>query len=471
MKNTFKYLSLTLTYIFLGLSFIACKGKHNEAVEVLFYETEDVEIPKLLNDDPYRTQGGYAYYYHHQHGEKTMPICAWYAPPPAIDGYPNQITIEDYQTLAASGINTIYELHTVERENRLKGLYYANEVGLVYYVHDETPIEALNESGYEILEEKYGWYMNKPAYGGNLLKDEPGLVDFEKIATAVKEWSKSKYGNVKHAYVNHMPSYAESGQLYYGAPYWDKVAPEEIIWADYVKEYISLAKPAVYSYDFYPYWRGDKIFDDYFKCLSTAKREAAKGNIPFWNFIQVGNLQTMHMLTYSQFSWQVQTSLAYGVKGIQWFCYWQPLGWYDQVMGLVDRYGNKTIYYDMVQKINAQIAAVDEVLMQCAQKGVIQMGNSPDALPEEDKLDKFEKLVNASAEGDAIIGCFEYRDTGKSVYYVVCNSDENSAKVQLAFDKNYAVKKVQDATATHLASCEEITINLPAGEGALVVVG
>ena len=102
----------------------------------------------VINDDTYRNKGGYAYYTHSQHGKNTMPICAWYAPPPPQDGYPiDQITLENYKIMAESGINTIYGFHDDIKENVIKGLKLANQVNMVYYVHDKKAIAALNEKG------------------------------------------------------------------------------------------------------------------------------------------------------------------------------------------------------------------------------------------------------------------------------------------------------------------------------------
>jgi uncharacterized repeat protein (TIGR02543 family) len=72
--------------------------------------------------DEWRSQAGYNYFYFAQLGDDVMPIGAWSSPPPnktvalnttgeMVTYSTNQITLENYQVLAESGINVAYPLH------------------------------------------------------------------------------------------------------------------------------------------------------------------------------------------------------------------------------------------------------------------------------------------------------------------------------------------------------------------------
>lgn len=464
---------------------------------------ESIYMPDSLNNDPYRTNGGYAYYYHYQHGEKVMPIAAWSPPPPDTTTTlgtfsTNQITLDNYRRMADCGINTAYGLYarggpesSTKKSYINDALTYADKTGIVYYVKDASAVGTLTTYGADRMETYYGWYMNRKAYGGTLVKDEPGTGDyydktdgagqpvkpFAEFAEANTIWKESKYGKTKNMHVNNLPCYASAAQLYYDAGSTADSAPVNYSgqnWGNFVKEYVENVKPMAYSYDFYPFRGGTATFGNYYYSLSAARSQAAAGNIPYWVFCQVGYFNSPGSeLTYAQTAIQVSTALAYGAKGIQWFNYWQPLEFAEScISACVDHYGLKTKYYPWVQSINHHVAAVDEVLMQCKNVGVIQIGNSYDAIPNGDKLSSYAKVTSTSgSSGDALIGCFEYRDTGKSVYYVASNNYDAGATVNLAFNGTYNVQTVAGTETTDYTNRNSIEITVPAGEGVLVVVG
>ncbi len=454
-------------------------------------EEEGANMPTELVEDSYRQQGGYSYYYHYQHTPTTMPIAAWSPPPPnlstSIGNFTtNQITLDNYQKMADAGFNAAYGLYErllgvtdIDKTNVTNALNYANQTGIVYYVKDSSVAGNLADMGSSALENYYSWYMNKPAYGGTLLVDEPGMNSFDSIAEAQNLWRETKYGNVKNLLVNHLPAYASQSQLQFGAG--DTSTPTETTytWAQFVQTYIEKVNPAVYSYDFYPYRGGGSYFDNYYQSLSDARTQAAAGNIPYWVFCQVGYFNTGTTLTYAQTALQVSTALAYGAKGIQWFNYWQPLEFaVSPISACVDHFGVKTIYYDMVQKINNHIAAVDDVLMQCCNKGVIQIGSSYDDIPTTDLLGSYGALTSTSGStGSALIGCFEYRDTGKYVYYIASNNYSSDASINFTFNNSYDIETIkyssssQESVKANYTSRSSMTFNVSAGEGMLVVVG
>ena len=323
-------------------------------------------------------------------------------------------------------------------------------------------------------------YMDKPAYGGTILIDEPGAVNFADIGEATAAWKNSKYSNTL-AYVNMLPNYAADWQLddcqgtggtYTGAAYNS--------YEEWIQRYLTYSQPQVFSYDHYPYLFTQPNFfrDGWYNNLSNVRYWTMKANVPYWVYGQLGGWpeygQTIdpstQYLTYGHTALQFNSMLSYGAKGIQYYNYFMPpnyisAGNYTSAT-MVD--GTPTPYYAQIQRINKQVAAIDDVLLRSAWKGIIQIGSSPATIPDGDKVPSYGALSSYSGTGNAIIGCFEYRDIGWA-YYVTTNDVYNASTVTLNFNGNYNVRTVQDGESS-TASADKITLSIPAGEGVLVVV-
>jgi len=448
----------------------------------------------------WKATNGYNYFYYTQLGTDVMPIGAWSSPPPAatvtVAGvkkeFPtNQITLANYQTLKESGINAIYGLYdsvwsndnsTTQRANVAKALDCAEQTGMVYVVRDGNAYTALSSKGNSAWSQ-FEFYMNHPAYGGTLFVDEPGYDQFDEIGAAMKLWNANElYGDNKLALVNNLPIYSSAPQLYYGIATQNTTAPTDYTGANFeawVRAYLDMTQARVYSYDFYPYTLyGNRYMADpngygFFDNISVVRKVCMEKNVPFWTFNQSGAaFKGTRFLTYAETAMQVNLSLAYGAKGIQWFNYWQPLesgAGDDELCALIDHNGNKTRYYDMVQKVNKQAAKAGKYLMKSKSTGIIELGSSIlGAVPAADKVTKYGALTSATGSGNAIIGCFDYRNNG-NVYYISSTDFTEDAVVTLNFNGTYEMTKIQDGLESFIHS-NTATVHVPAGEGVLIYV-
>ena len=428
--------------------------------------------------DDWKQIEGYNYWTFEQLGKQVMPIVGFNTPNASsadlgrTEGLPSQISLESYQMMKDCGFNVAcgwwndWKTYNVQ-DDVLKELDYADQVGMVYIVNDRSALYATTASSLSAFTQ----YMSKPAYGGTILIDEPGAVNFADIAKATRAWEASEYKNTL-AYVNNLPKYAGMGQLKdaqnTGGTYEGTFSNYE----EWVQLYLNTVKPQVFSYDFYPY-----VFNtsDWFTNLSNVRYYTAKANVPYWVYGQVGvwaqaGVDLTQKLSYAQTAFQYNTMLAYGAKGIQYYNYFTPPN-YGDVNGntaCVTLNGEKTVYYDYVQKINKQVAAVDQVLLMSKWQGIIPINNSQYPLSSGDYVSAYGALTSATGVGDAIVGCFEYRDIGYA-YYVASNNVSTGATVTLNFDGTYNLTKVQEAIQTQ-SSGNSITLSIPAGEGVLVVV-
>ena len=428
------------------------------------------EQEEVMTEEEYQHYGAYAYYYYPQLGRDIMPIGAWCAPPtPSFGNFnnPNYITDENYKIMSESGINSIYALYDTPHDYLdliLQALDYADKYGMVYLVRDNRMMAAAEEPE---LFELFEAYTSKSAYGGNLVIDEPGVNSFQMLADLKVNWDQKFGSGKKNMYVNMLPMYASENQLLNGASGGEDKG--SITYEEYVSQYLSVVKPDLFSVDYYPFnGRNKDVKQEFFKQLSIVKRRVEQVNIPFWVFAQAGFFdgEDTRKLEECELQWQVNAALSYGAKGIQYFNYWHALEIAGNNCGFVDREGNKTYIYDYGVRLNRHIAAVDEVLMKSANRGVICVGESPAPVPEEDILDGYELLESVSG-GDALIGCFDYRD--KVAYYITANSLTEDAQITLNFSEEVTVSCIQDAVKTE-KSGSAIQLSIPKGEGVLIVV-
>ena len=170
-------------------------------------------------------------------------------------------------------------------------------------------------------------------------------------------------------------------------------------------------------------------------------------------------------------------ALVFGAKGIEYFPLIQPHYYafaesteFDfERNGIFGAWGNKTQWYYYAQDINKQIAAVDEVLMNSVNKGVIASGKqavSDTSYAETAIMEGTSWRELESIDGDALVGCFNYQ--GKTALYVLNYSYEYAQKINLNFNGNYKFTVVQNGETSHYKG-NDITLDMFAGDGALVV--
>jgi hypothetical protein len=218
------------------------------------------------------------------------------------------------------------------------------------------------------------------------------------------------------------------------------------------------------------------------------RKYAMEYNIPFWVTVashdHVGNVGDS--IPIKRTSWVVNTSLAYGAKGLQYYTYWNDGAgssnkdsWADQgeerSQGLVTINGALTDNYYRIQKINNNVKLIDEILLNAEHKGIMQFGAQYVELIAEDILYSFGALRKVS--GDAFVGCFTHN--GNDVYYVVNNSVSSGIKTFKAdFTSNVNVRLtglnyVTDENPSGTVSITDVNtvgFNLAGGEAVLIEV-
>lgn len=356
-------------------------------------------------------------------------IGAWVSPPPKnfdnLDN-PDFITLEQYQKIKDSGINVIYGLYENAKNDLkpvLKALDLANEVGIKYLVRDSR---LMNSQSKEEFINYLSDYNNKPAYLGILLIDEPGLKDYKQIGK-LYTYFKEEFPN-KLFYTNLLPLHAQAHQLIHGN--FGNIKEEgHATYQQYYDKYFEECRLPYISYDLYPFENEyPKIRDDYFKQHQLMLEYSNKYIVPVYNFIQACSFaKHVRIPTKNEIMWHVNTSIAYGVKGIQYFTYFIPIESTHETFNgsMIDRNGNETKTYYDVKEVNNKITMYLNYLLDKKLKGIITSNNMSYQIPKESIIES--KSIKNIIGDDLLIGVFDEGNI-ETLYIVNTNLIESKNK-------------------------------------------
>lgn len=210
-------------------------------------------------------------------------------------------------------------------------------------------------------------YPDGPACWGYVLRDEPNASDFPKLREQVDAMRKARPG--KLGYINLFPTYANEKQL--GTPTYEA----------HVAQFCRVVNPDVLSMDHYPLFKpGADGRDGYCANLEVMRKYSLEYGIPFWNFFNIMPFGSHSDPTEAQVCWQVYTSIAYGAKGVLYFCYYTPLSEeFPKGGAIITRDGRRTRHWYQARRINEQLKNLGPTLMQLTSVGVyrVKPGDDP----------------------------------------------------------------------------------------------
>ena len=444
--------------------------------------------------EPMEAEEVYAYSPNAIGGKDVMPIAGFYGPYQLGHSYmgvsvPNYISDEIFSKLSDCGINLIKQSNLDAKsdpESQKQVMELAEKYGMGVYVRhsDVYGLHRDNLPSLEDMSEVVNQFANYSSFAGMDVIDEPGseywwdklpqgfVSDYVKTIEQLKELEVG-FG------VNAIGTQPTTGEIY------DK----------YLTEFCSTLKPLYlchtnYTFNAHP----DSVEDtEHHKRMRNSlwlmdkiRSYAEEYNIPFWRYLNGGGQMNDAGTGFDsaplypnegQTMWEVNISLAYGAKGLSWFTLIQPLHFsyaksqpYDsQRNGLLGVWGNKTQYWFYAQKANKQIAAVDHVLMNSVNKGVLVYGENAKADTAGNAAviegTSWRELQNV--DGSSVVGCFNYQ--GKSAYYVMNYEFQYKQKITLDLYDSCNLTVIQQAETSHV-NAKTLTLDLEPGEGVLVVV-
>ena len=480
-------------------------GVLNEADSALFMAVKgDVTKVDSIVGANYGDSIGFNY----EGGKNVMPIGGYYGPDKTAD-----ITDAMFSTLKNSGINMITyqptKWGTGNDRDILRLLALAEKYGIGVYITDpstnvltkdendnvtaQTTVSTASElanamAQYGIYDSVYGIEVigePKPSTDGDWNADYYLRYKYyDDLLGTLKD-----YSNVSGGYVIQGAGAYTPGE--YGLV--DEVNPD----VDYL------------AFDSYLYLESDDTIkgykrNAYFETLDTMRKKSIDSSKPFWSYISAGcdfrdngaEGATAYYCKEADILWNVNTSLAFGAKGITYFPLFQPAYFakvdvennqydYDR-NGIIGADGNTNRYYPMVQRANTQISAVDDILMNADSKGVITVGNAASDMTTAARQRSYtfsgilsktggkytDKLYNvtASKSAGAMVGAFDYHSS--EAYYVVnYDTTENATQtITLTFGDSQDVTVIKDGVKTTYNSVSTLDLTLDSGEGALVIL-
>jgi hypothetical protein len=311
------------------------------------------------------------------------------------------------------------------------------------------------------LMELYGGY---PALAGLSLYDEPSRALFGIVGYA-KEVLQGLAAE-QLPYVNIWPSYASLSAL--GTSGYE----------EYLSLYLSEVKPPLLCFDHYPLLSGTQITSSYFYDWALIRRYSLQAGIPSWVYIQSAEFGgTGTGISYrrrpneAEIRWQINVSLAYGAKGIQYFTYWTPTST-SFVESLVSRDGVLTPLYAYAKRANNRLKAVGKVLLPLTSESVVHANDNP--LPRGAKAFKADGYIKSVSGSSVILGRFRDPAGGTERYLLVTNrSFANAAQTRLMLSDSVSkVLELDNQTGTFVPVAQQgsILLSIPSGGARLYLL-
>lgn len=305
-------------------------------------------------------------------------------------------------------------------------------------------------------------WPDHPALWGYLLMDEPSARQFSELRSQVDAIRLGRPG--KLAYINLFPNYASAEQL--GTPSYE----------DHVNRFIAEVRPDVLSMDHYPrFGPGRDGRDKYCQNLAVMRQASLAAGIPFWNFFNTMPYGPHTDPTEAQLRWQIYASVAYGARGVMYFCYWTPRGdEFPKGGAILTAAGRRTRHYDEAKRLNAALKQLGPTLMCLTSTRVQRVTRLAGDPSPAGNLEG--SSIRAVTEGDFLIGSFRHSD-GRRAVLIMNHEFAYSAWPTVEFDadpsqvlevspKTGRAERVRDDSP----DMPGLQISLDAGEGRLFLL-
>ena len=480
-------------------------------------KTKDVNKDGIVNADDVtairkRIIGSYQ-----ADSSEVMPVVGFYGPIDNSDGTEetasmNTVKEEVYDMIKDLGINTIVQYQNQytdvasDRYEVYQQLTLAQNIGVKMTVQDYRLYAKAETATKEDVENAIANYKNYQSFAGLYLTDEPRsdsyppnntgantISYFSSLAKAAKQAGVWAYSNAK--------------------PYMNKEVKNKTAsyqYKNYLTDYMNAFELDFLSSTYYPFYTyeinkggvGNGVEDaaQYFENLALVSAVAKEKDVPFWRVIQSGDgfeqsVREDGNPSKGEFKWNVNTSLAFGAKGITYFQLVQDKTSYEvsgdaTTSGLIGATGEKNEWYDYAKEANAQIRAIDDVLMNATYQGFMANGTKAtnatagvDSMKlysnryfltatETLSLKKSESyngatVTSGDAQYGAVTGCFTTKE-GKYAMYVVNYDVTGANTVTVNFGSQKTVTYVQNAVEQTTAT-QSLELTLGAGEAALII--
>jgi hypothetical protein len=394
-------------------------------------------------------------------GGPDFPIGIFWPPPPY------ETTVARYQQIKDAGFTFIISGNYADDGYILArgDLAWAAQVGLKVLISDDVqmnnmsrwftisddrsvPLSITTADAKTLVQRALGAYGSYSSLAGFNLYDEPAASNFPSLGRAfsvVRGLAPQLL-----AYANLLPGT--------GANY-----------DSYVNGFIQNVQPSLLSFDRYPLGTSS---DDagYFQNWTQIRAAALRAAIPSWTFIQTLAYSGHRQPTAAELAWQVNVSLAYGCKGIQYFTYWTPDPARGEGFGpaLVSVDGQLTERYDAAKKLNTTwLAPVGAQLKPVVSESVQHANESP--LPAGATGFGPDSWISAASGSAVVLGRFAAASGAGKLLLVTNRSHDATAVTRLTTGSAVTAVSLFDPTTSRYTVRQpgNLDISLAPGTAAL----
>ena len=279
--------------------------------------------------------------------QEQFPVGALWPPPPS------HITQARLQEMKDSGVNFFITGNYLDDGYIVtRALGVADAVGAMHIIvrddHDianmsywftitddrSVPMSISTADAVAMANRAFGTYVSHPSFAGfSLLEDtEPGTYNRLNATVAALRAANPYYLRYSNLPPGTGPGYQAS-----------------------IVEYAGKVGAQMLSFDRYPMLADGSTDPDYVNNWADMRAAANQLGLPVWGYIQTVGFDGHRSPSYDDIAWQVNTSLAYGAKGVQYFTYWTPTPerGHNFQPAMIDPLGRRTQHYYDVQDINA----------------------------------------------------------------------------------------------------------------------
>lgn len=298
-----------------------------------------------------------------------------------------------------------------------------------------------------------------PMTVGHFIWDEPRTEDFDEVAAAVAGY---RTATGKVAFTNLFPAYADPS-MFGGLSY-----------EQHVRKFIEMVQPTELWVDIYPFYQYT-AWEGWVDNVSLVAQVAREEGIPFGIYIQACPYSSKRTPTYEDFSVQLYTSLAFGAKNIEYFIYttMYPGGPENFGEAIIDKNGNQTERYAMVQELNSHIMSFADVYGEYETLGAFSVNCKVGTYAwHSDQYKGFDSVVSLDTDDSVLVGCFEKQGGGKALMLVNLNDLTNgeAASVRVKAGQSLTVYQQGEAKTLMAGGDGYVSLTLAKGEGVFVVI-
>jgi hypothetical protein len=344
---------------------------------------------------------------------------------PTHKGHPQPVSPHDIALMAwgpsSSDADTLREMR--EAGLNISGFCHVNDLAAVEAADLSCFVDDARINGYDwtnlppddVLKQRIaevtGQLAGHPGAIGFFLTDEPSIAAMPAL------------GKVSRLLHDAMPDRLSYVNLF---PY--QVSRERLgtDYNSYVRALVKTVGQSFLSYDNYALVNGE-LNDQFYTNLEIVRRLGIELKTPFWNCIQSNAHYSYAEPTDANLHLQAYASLAYGSRGIQYFTYFTP-GHGNFRLAPLDVLGYRTPTWDMLRRVNGEIAMLAPTLGKLHSTGVYHYPSTPaegQPLSSSSLVERIEttehRLVVAPAAGRVMVG--EFMDASNKPYLMIVNKD------------------------------------------------